>query len=192
MEDKYLYRKSYFLTDFLRPWEPRHLGFFWGPWGQKWSSEICLVLSEICTFEDQVKVCFHLRHWFLTLSLPPTHLRPLILTEWLTARINWTFWLNPPFPNDMLLPAEIMSAFYILNHCSFVCEIYTSTCILRKICSFFPLPPLHLFELKSVSGEGEDEKDLFLILRFYSPIFPICITLDTRNKRSYWYFKHGH
>lgn len=36
--------KSCFLTHLSSPWEPRHLGFFWGPWYQKQNSEICLVL----------------------------------------------------------------------------------------------------------------------------------------------------
>lgn len=87
-----------------------------------------------------------------------------------------------------LISHALITCLTFFNYCYLVCEIYT---LYGK-----PIPPsipISFWNLKVSVGKGEMRMRFipyFILL--LNLIFPICITLDTRNKYSYWYFKHGH
>lgn len=178
MQDRYLQRKSYFITDFHRLQELRHLGYFWVPWFHKWNPEIRLVLFtsfEIGTFEKQFKVWLTLRHWTLTLILLSTHLRPLMLTvalsretEYVMAKHTLSKWqASVCWDHVFLLHPEPL----------FLCVWYT---YIGTLCGklLFPLPPTippSFWTSKCQWRRGRLDWGFFMMSRFYSPVSPILL-----------------
>lgn len=120
--------KSCLLTHLSSPWEPRHLGFFWGPWYQKQNSEICLVLFhffsvEIYTLADYASP----KTLVLELGSTPMHLRPVMQTIIVAQPGQAQCVKHTPIPNDLLptWPSEITSAFDISEPPFLRCEIDT-------------------------------------------------------------------